>query len=95
MISIEHYRELVRHTLGNNLDNNPAQSDGVNHKDDDILMIVAGPGSGKTSVLVLRALRHVFVDAILPEQLLHKIFITLTFPYIFLTLQAGGILPSC
>ena len=37
-------------------------------------MIVAGPGSGKTTVLVLRALRHVFVDGILPEQILITTF---------------------
>jgi DNA helicase II / ATP-dependent DNA helicase PcrA len=38
------------------------------------LMIVAGPGSGKTTVLVLRALRHVFVDGMLPEQVLITTF---------------------
>jgi DNA helicase-2/ATP-dependent DNA helicase PcrA len=38
------------------------------------LMIVAGPGSGKTTVLVLRALRHVFVDGLLPEQVIITTF---------------------
>jgi DNA helicase-2/ATP-dependent DNA helicase PcrA len=37
-------------------------------------MIVAGPGTGKTTVLVLRALRHVFVDRILPENILITTF---------------------
>ena len=37
-------------------------------------MIVAGPGSGKTTVLVLRALRHVFVDGMLPEQVVITTF---------------------
>ena len=37
-------------------------------------MIVAGPGSGKTTVLVLRALRHVFVDEMLPESVLITTF---------------------
>lgn len=38
------------------------------------LMIVAGPGSGKTTVLVLRALRLVFVDGMMPEQILITTF---------------------
>ena len=38
------------------------------------LMIVAGPGSGKTTVLVLRALRLVFVDQMLPEQIVLTTF---------------------
>ena len=38
------------------------------------LMIVAGPGSGKTTVLVLRALRFVFVDGLTPEHVLLTTF---------------------
>ena len=38
------------------------------------LMIVAGPGSGKTTVLVLRALRLVFVDGFRPEEILITTF---------------------
>jgi DNA helicase-2/ATP-dependent DNA helicase PcrA len=38
------------------------------------LMIVAGPGSGKTTVLVLRALRLVFVNGWLPEQMVLTTF---------------------
>lgn len=38
------------------------------------LMIVAGPGSGKTTVLVLRALRLVFVEQVLPEQIVLTTF---------------------
>lgn len=38
------------------------------------LQIVAGPGSGKTTVLVLRALRLVVVDRLLPEQILITTF---------------------
>ena len=38
------------------------------------LMIVAGPGSGKTTVLVLRALRLVFVDGLLPEHVVLTTF---------------------
>ena len=38
------------------------------------LMIVAGPGSGKTTVLVLRALRFVFVNGWMPEQIVLTTF---------------------
>src|ERR1700733_2993500 len=38
------------------------------------LMIVAGPGSGKTTVLVLRALKHVLVDGVLPEEIVITTF---------------------
>lgn len=38
------------------------------------LQIVAGPGSGKTTVLVLRALRLVLVDGLFPEQILLTTF---------------------
>ncbi|WP_256402022.1 UvrD-helicase domain-containing protein [Sandaracinobacteroides saxicola] len=37
-------------------------------------MIVAGPGSGKTTVLVLRALRHMLVDRIAPERIVITTF---------------------
>jgi DNA helicase-2/ATP-dependent DNA helicase PcrA len=38
------------------------------------LMIVAGPGTGKTTVLVLRALRLVFVDGLMPEEIILTTF---------------------
>ncbi|MCA1494848.1 AAA family ATPase [Ensifer sp. NBAIM29] len=33
-------------------------------------MIIAGPGNGKTTVLVLRVLRHILVDQLPPQQIL-------------------------
>ncbi|MDE2715744.1 MAG: DEAD/DEAH box helicase [Chloroflexota bacterium] len=53
---------------------NNAQLRAVTHDDDSVLQIVAGPGSGKTTVLVLRALRSVFVDDVLPENILITTF---------------------
>src|SRR5205809_6913261 len=38
------------------------------------LMIVAGPGSGKSTVLVLRALRLLFVNGWMPEQIVLTTF---------------------
>ncbi len=74
MISASTFKELIRDVLRRNLEENHAQRDGVSHEGADVLMIVAGPGSGKTTVLVLRALRHVLVDDILPEHLLITTF---------------------
>lgn len=74
MIDIDSFRSLVRQLLSYDLDNNNTQRQVVNHDHDDVLMIVAGPGSGKTAILVLRALRHVFVDDILPENILITTF---------------------
>jgi DNA helicase-2/ATP-dependent DNA helicase PcrA len=74
MISVTDYETLVREALDIDLDQNPAQRDGVRHGGEDVLLISAGPGSGKTTVLVLRALRHVFVDDVLPDRMLITTF---------------------
>lgn len=52
----------------------PQQEQCIHHAADVPLQIVAGPGSGKTTVLVLRALRLVLVDGLLPEQILLTTF---------------------
>ena len=49
---------------------NQEQRRAVAHPTERVLQIVAGPGSGKTTVLILRGLRLVFVDGIMPEQIL-------------------------
>lgn len=49
---------------------NQQQKRVIKHPLDQVLQIVAGPGSGKTTVLVLRALRLVFTNGILPEHIL-------------------------
>lgn len=53
---------------------NPEQEKSISHLLSPDLMIVAGPGSGKTTVLVLRALKHVIVDQVLPEQIVVTTF---------------------
>ena len=53
---------------------NPNQTACVGYDPAQPLMIVAGPGSGKTTVLVLRALRFIFVDGMLPEQIILTTF---------------------
>ena len=76
MINDDEFLGLVDELLGRNLRDvaNGAQRDAVTHNEDSVLQIVAGPGSGKTTVLVLRALRHVLVEDMLPENILITTF---------------------
>ena len=71
MISIEQFEDLINEV---GLGANDAQIESIRHEGGSILMLVAGPGSGKTRVLVLRAIRHVLVDDILPEHILITTF---------------------
>lgn len=52
----------------------PQQRTCILHDPAHALMIVAGPGSGKTTVLVLRALRLVLVDGWMPETIVLTTF---------------------
>jgi len=76
MITNDLFLDIVDSCLGRDLRNpdNEAQLKAVLHADDRILQIVAGPGSGKTTVLVLRALRFVFVEGVLPENIVITTF---------------------
>ena len=76
MISENAFLDLVDTQLDRDIREqaNIAQRNAVTYAADDVLQIVAGPGSGKTTVLVLRALRHVFVEGILPEHILITTF---------------------
>lgn len=53
---------------------NQEQASAIQHPTNEILQVVAGPGSGKTTVLLLRALRLVFVEDIRPENILITTF---------------------
>lgn len=66
------FLEATETMLGRSL--NDRQVDAVMHDGPDALMIVAGPGSGKTTVLVLRALRHLLVDGMPPDSILITTF---------------------
>ena len=72
MLTAQEFTDAAQRILKRNL--NPEQKTCVEHSPQPALMIVAGPGSGKTTVLVLRALRHVFVDECMPEEVLITTF---------------------
>lgn len=68
------FQRLVRTVINIDLPSNPDQRDAVIAPASESLFIVAGPGSGKTSVLALRALKVVFVDGLEPNQVLATTF---------------------
>jgi DNA helicase II / ATP-dependent DNA helicase PcrA len=53
---------------------NARQNDAVSANPNPPVFIVAGPGTGKTTVLALRVLRHIFVDAFPPESIIATTF---------------------
>lgn len=73
-MDFEAFVALVVAVLGTNRRPNTEQLDCLRHNPAQPLLIVAGPGTGKTTVLVLRALRHVLVDRIAPEQIMITTF---------------------
>ena len=66
--------DLVRDTPGVARRLNRAQREAIASAASPATLIVAGPGSGKTTVLVLRALRFVIVDRVPPEQIVMTTF---------------------
>lgn len=71
-ISIDAFMSIVAQQLGKTL--NPKQQQAVEADSDESLFLVAGPGSGKTTVLTLRVLKLIFVDSIEPGAILATTF---------------------
>lgn len=70
MLTLDQFIAVVETAIPRFTRNNPNvnQKRCVRHDPATPLIIVAGPGSGKTTVLVLRALCLVFVHGMMPEQ---------------------------
>ncbi len=73
-MTFDEFDRLVGRVLGGARRPNEEQRECLAHDPATPLLIVAGPGSGKTTVLVLRALRHVLVDGLPPERILITTF---------------------
>lgn len=76
MINWNDFERAVISNLNRNISNqsNPNQNDAIQAPQNQSLFIVAGPGSGKTTVIALRVLKLIFVDGIDPSNILVTTF---------------------
>ena len=74
MISEELFINRVFSQLNRDLTKNINQKEAILAPLDEDQFIVAGPGSGKTTVLVLKVLKYIFVDDIKPENIIVTTF---------------------
>ena len=74
MISYEEFEDIVVNILKRDISSNHDQKKAIRSKANEGLFIVAGPGSGKTTVIVLKILKYIFVDDIKPNEILATTF---------------------
>ena len=74
MISYDEFRDIVVNELKRDISSNKDQNIGISSNLDQSLFIVAGPGSGKTTVIVLKMLKFIFVDDVNPNEILATTF---------------------
>ena len=74
MISEDKYVELVTNVLEISLEDNLNQKESILSPINESQYIVAGPGSGKTTVLVLKILKYIFVDDIKLDEIIVTTF---------------------
>ena len=74
MISYEEFEEIVVNILKRDISSNKNQKNAISSPAEKSLFIVAGPGSGKTTVMVLKILKYIFVDDIEPSEILATTF---------------------
>ena len=74
MISYEEFEGIIVNTLKRDISSNKDQNKAILSSPDKSLFIVAGPGSGKTTVMVLKILKYIFVDDIDPSEILATTF---------------------
>ena len=70
MISYEEFEDIVVNILKRDISSNKDQQNAILSPSNKSLFIVAGPGSGKTTVMVLKILKYIFVDDIEPNAIL-------------------------
>ena len=74
MINYEDFRTIVIEDLKRDIGGNIQQNNSIKADVNDSEFIVAGPGSGKTTVMVLKVLKYIFVDDIKPEEIMVTTF---------------------
>ena len=74
MISYEEFEDIVVNILKRDISSNKDQKNAILSPSDKSLFIVAGPGSGKTTVMVLKILKYIFVDDVEPNSIIATTF---------------------
>ncbi len=74
MISYKEFKDIVVDILKRDISANEEQNQAISTGLDESLFIVAGPGSGKTTVIVLKILKYIFVDGISPNSIIATTF---------------------
>ena len=74
MISYDKFEDIIVNTLKRDISSNKDQQKAILSEANKSLFIVAGPGSGKTTVMVLKILKYIFVDDIDPSEILATTF---------------------
>ncbi|WP_295722353.1 UvrD-helicase domain-containing protein [uncultured Methanobrevibacter sp.] len=74
MISYDEFEKIVVEILKRDISSNQDQKSAIESDLNKSLFIVAGPGSGKTTVIVLKILKYIFVDGIEPESIIATTF---------------------
>ena len=74
MIDYKEFEEIVVDILERDISSNEDQNLAISSPMDQSLFIVAGPGSGKTTVMVLKILKFIFVDDVSPNEIMATTF---------------------
>ena len=74
MITYDQFKNIVVEKLGRDISSNNEQNQAISSKMEDSLFLVAGPGSGKTTVMVLKILKFIDVDNVKPEEIIATAF---------------------
>ena len=74
MIELDQFLGAAGKLLGHDLSSNANQYDIVTMPTDVSVKVVAGPGSGKTTVIVLRILKSIYVDGVDPSKIVATTF---------------------